>query len=95
MIRPPEAKVNCAFCEKYDRETGEIWEGFTPRNAYLFSVFQAARAFKVLPRLGGVDQQDPFVMDVLVVLNEMFDRKTDLDNKEFQVKMSARMIGIR
>lgn len=93
MIRPPEAKVNCSFCEKYDRETEEIWERFTPRNAYIFKVFLAARAFGVLPRPGGIDQQDPYLLDILVVLNEMFDRKENLDNREFHIKMSARMLG--
>ncbi len=95
MIRPPEAKVNCTFCEKYDRETEKVWERFTPKNEYIFTVFQAARAFGVLPRAGGIDQQSPFLMNVLIVLNEMYDRQEDMDNKEFHMKMSARMLGVK
>ncbi|MBW8002624.1 MAG: hypothetical protein FVQ80_11485 [Planctomycetes bacterium] len=94
MLRPPEAKVTCSFCEKFDHETGKVWEGFTHKNTYIFRVFLAARAFGVLPRPGGSDQQDPFLLDVLVVLNEMFDRKESLDAREFYVKMSARMVGV-
>ncbi len=95
MVRPPEAAVDCTFCEKYDRETKTVWERFTPGNEYIFTVFQAARAFGALPRAGGIDQQDPFLLGILTILNEMFDRQEDLDNKEFHMKMSARMLGVK
>ncbi len=93
--RGKSQKVNCKYCKKYDTETGEAWNGFKRRNKYYFEVFQIAEAFHVLPREGGIDKQDPYTMDILVLLHEIFTRRADLEDKNFQLKLANSMTGVR
>ncbi len=85
--RPKNIPVVCSTCEKYDNETGEVWRCFTTRNRYLFKSFLIAHHFGVLPREGGIDQQDPRDMDKFVLLAELFRVQGVVDEREFQAKL--------
>jgi hypothetical protein len=81
---------NCMLCKKYDEETGKIWNGFSKKNLYIFESFLIAYKFKVLPRKGGIDEQDPKIMSLFILLSEIFDRKYELANKEVLLRLAAR-----
>ncbi len=87
--RPDNIPVVCTTCDKYDRETGEVWEGFTPKNRFLFKSFLVAHHFGGLPRKGGVDCQDPSIMDSFVLLAEIFRMQGTIDEREFQIKLAG------
>jgi hypothetical protein len=86
---------NCRLCEKFDEETGEIWEKFSDKNQMIFEIFLACRHFHQLPYEGGVVDQDPWLMEVLVRLGEIFNRGEACKNKEFQLDMAKAMLGAR
>ena len=85
---------NCKICRKHDNEAGKVWEGFTRRNAYYFKSFLICRAFGVLPRTGGVDNQNPYQMELFVVLSEMFEKHGIMDAKNFQLKLMGNVKGL-
>lgn len=84
--RPENDKPNCKLCPKYDEKTDKIWQKFTPMNAYYFKVFLIAHHFGVLPREGGADNQDPKVMEIIIILKEMFIKHKELNDLELQMK---------
>jgi len=93
--RDSSSKLNCTMCGKWDSEMQCVWEDFTPHNAYIFKTFLAARAFKALPRRGGIDDQDPEMMTKMIALNEMFELHDSLSDKEFQAKLAGAKLGVR
>lgn len=86
-------KPNCKLCKKFDNTTGKVWEGFIPRNIYYFEAFLIARAFNVLPKIGGIDQQDPFVMSIFILLNMIFDKADELRIEAAQFRILGRLAG--
>lgn len=86
---------DCTACKKFIKESNRPWEGFTPRNKYLFNTFLVAHHFNTLPRIGGIDQQDPNQMEIFIYLKEMFNRQADVDSREFQMKLVGAYGGIR
>lgn len=86
--RPESMPPRCDLCKKRDKDTGYIWEKFTPKNEYLFTVFRAAKAFGVLPRAGGIDNQIPEVLSTLLLLNDIFENAEDIRDKEFRIKLA-------
>lgn len=93
ILRPKGTKPQCKLCKKWDAELNQRWHGFTSRNLYYFSTFLAARAFKALPRPGGIDQQDPTLMGILVMLNELYSTSDRINDREFHMKLSGIMGG--
>lgn len=92
--RPKEMPVKCEVCPKYDSKTGKIWKEFTGRNNYYFKAFRIAHAFNVLPRPGGIDQQDPITLDIILGLHDMFTVHRELTDKEFQARIAGVKIGV-
>lgn len=93
--RPKEFPASCKTCDKYDNKTGVIWEKFTYKNYYYFYTFLVAYYFGVLPRAGGVDDQSPEIVRMLIILYEMFEKyKTD-EEREFQMKIIPGMFGAK
>lgn len=88
------APPNCNVCKKYDSETGKIWQGFSRRNFYHFKSFLLCKAFGVLPRVGGTDNQDPGQMDMFILLSEIFEKNHEMRDKNFQLKMMGSMKGL-
>ena len=82
---------NCPKCinPKNLNEEPEIFDGFTVKGDYYFRVFRVAKYFGLLPKPGGIDQQDAFTLDVMLLLNEMFDRHTEMNNRNFLMRLSG------
>ena len=87
-IRPESLPVNCTMCKKYDRDTGKPWSGFSPRNEYIFTCYRAASAFGVLPKEGGVNNQDADVLHSMLLLHDIITAHKDIENKEWMLKMA-------
>lgn len=85
--RKENDKPKCNLCAKFDSSIGKVWDGFTPKNDYIFRTFLIAHYFRALPKPGGIDQQDPFIMDILIVLEEIFTKRKEIDNIELQTKL--------
>ena len=85
--------VNCVYCKKYDVEDKTTWNGWTHKNEYYFTTFMIANSFGVLPRKGGIDDQDPKLLDILILLKTLFDKQVDLNSKTFQIKLLGAMHG--
>ena len=79
----------CGTCDKFDSSTGQVWEQFTPRNNYYFVSFLVAYHFGVLPRAGGIDDQDPGTMKIFVTLAEMFRLKERMEDKSLMLKLAT------
>ncbi len=93
--RPETLPLDCTLCKKHDIATNYTWRKFTVRNEYIFRCFMVCKCFNALPRPGGVDQQDPELMDTFVLLSQIFDRSKDLENKDFQAKIMGAALGVK
>jgi hypothetical protein len=87
--RAEHQPVNCRYCAKYDDEAKKGWDGFSRKNAYLFKSFLLAKAFGVLPRPGGTDQQDDETMDKFIILENIFNSSAE----QVQTNMLSSIVG--
>ena len=94
LERNDKTLPNCRLCQKHDNSDGSIWNGFTTKNEYYFKTFLVAHYFGVLPRVGGIDQQSPIIVEILIVLKEMFIRHKEVNDMEFQMKLMSG-VGIK
>ena len=89
--RPKEMPVNCSRCKKWDEKSNCAFTGFTQKNQYIFNSFLLAKAFSVLPRKGGIDDQDPKIMNAFILLNTLFDCEDEVQKQKL---FSSIKIGI-
>jgi hypothetical protein len=87
--RSENLPVVCSYCKKWDSEENKAWDGWIGKNEYYFKTFIVSYGFHVLPRAGGVDDQDPHLLDIFVLLKTVFDKHVQLDN----AMISARLLG--
>jgi hypothetical protein len=93
--RGPGQEPSCRLCPKWDEEAKNVWPGFTQRNELLFNVFLMCWFFNKLPDEGGVMDQDPQTISIMLMLAEMFSRSKDNRDKNFQVQLANRAMTVR
>lgn len=94
--RTPVIPVNCELCGKFiSKENGKVkvFQRFNNIEEYVFNALRTARAFKVLPKAGGYDDQNPEIMEILLFLNDIQDRSREVDSKNFQMSLVSASFG--
>jgi len=56
-------------------------------------MFRLFHDFGILPNVGGYNNQDPFVMDLLLSLHEVAKSKETIDAREFEARLAGVKIG--
>jgi hypothetical protein len=83
----------CTLCEKYDADDKTVWEVFSPKNQFIFDIFLMCRAFNCLPQPGGVFDQNPWLMEIFLVLSQLFEKGLDVKDKLFQMQIAQSSVG--
>jgi hypothetical protein len=93
--RGKNQEPKCGSCKKYDPVRERGWDGFTPLNYYYFSTYRGMAAFHCLPARGGLDNQLPKTMEIMLLLDSMFKASANLQEQRFQQKVASSFKGLR
>jgi len=81
----------CVACPKYDAKTGTIWPGFTPENRTVFQSCRACIELGHLPRAGGIEDQEPGSLEVLMLLKAIKAQADVRASQEREERMIMRL----
>lgn len=100
--RPGNSSVNCEFCPKWisdndndnDKKKGTRFKGFSSAERYFFTCFRVAKSIGALPRTGGIDNQDPYTLEILLLLLEIAESKDIMSDRQFSIDMAKAARGL-
>lgn len=104
-IKRPEGKLpNCVACPKFipwekkgkdEREwKDQVFQNFKGQQVYLYNAYKAAKHFGTMPREGGSDNQDPFILDVIIMLADLSEQVKETQDIAVKSKMLEARIGV-